>query len=129
MWSVANKGTIYEAPIHVLHEANIHSHCLNKTSFFCFLAEASLMAAELGKSKSFICDIKILMSHLVISFPPDVRVWLLNLSQVMRKQTFCICENKGADRLRSNCEADQRLCFRYMDSTISLLSKSKSSSL
>ena len=29
----------------------------------------------------------------------------------------------------SNCEADQRLCFRYMDSTIPLLSKSKISSL
>ena len=25
----------------------------------------------------------------------------------MRKQTFCICENKGLDQLRSNYEADQ----------------------
>ena len=24
---------------------------------------------------------------------------------------FCLCENKGADQLRSDCEADQRLCF------------------
>ena len=47
----------------------------------------------------------------------------------MRKPTICICENKGADQLRSNCEADQRLCFRYTDSTIPLLSKSKISSL
>ena len=30
---------------------------------------------------------------------------------------------------RSNCEADQHLCFRYMDSKIPLLSKSKISSL
>ena len=29
--------------------------------------------------------------------------------------------NKGAGQLRSNCEADQRLCFRYTDSTIPLL--------
>ena len=36
----------------------------------------------------------------------------------MRKPTFCICENKGADQLRSYCEADQRLCFRYTVSTI-----------
>ena len=43
----------------------------------------------------------------------------------MRKLDFCICENKGADQLRSDCEADQRLCFRYSDSTISLLPKSK----
>ena len=38
----------------------------------------------------------------------------------MRKPTFCICENKDADQLRGNCEADQRLCFRYTDSTIPL---------
>ena len=36
----------------------------------------------------------------------------------MRKSAFCICENK-------DCAADQRLCFRYMDCTISLLSKSE----
>ena len=37
-------------------------------------------------------------------------------------------ENKGADQLRGNREADQRLCFRYTDSTISLLLKSEISS-
>ena len=47
----------------------------------------------------------------------------------MRKTTICICENKGTDQLCSNCEADQCLCFRYMDSTIPLLSKSKISIL
>ena len=46
----------------------------------------------------------------------------------MRKPTICICENKDADQLRGNREADQRLCFRYTDSTIPLLSKSKISS-
>ena len=46
----------------------------------------------------------------------------------MRKPDFCLCENKGADQLRSNCEADQRLCFRYTDSTLSLLIKSEISS-
>ena len=35
----------------------------------------------------------------------------------MRKPAFCICENKDADQLRGNREADQRLCFRYIDST------------
>ena len=47
----------------------------------------------------------------------------------MRKPTFCICENKDADQLRGNRERDQRLCFRYIDSTIPLLSKSEISSL
>ena len=47
----------------------------------------------------------------------------------MRKPIFCICENKDADQLRGNREADQRLCFRYIDSTIPLLAKSEISSL
>ena len=46
----------------------------------------------------------------------------------MRKPAFCICENKEADQLRGNREADQRLCFRYTDSTIPLLPKSEISS-
>ena len=56
-------------------------------------------------------------------------IWRLYLSRVMRKQTFCICENKDADQLRGNREADQRLCFRYIDGTIPLFSKFKISSL
>ena len=51
------------------------------------------------------------------------------ISLVVKKPAFCICGNKDADQLRSNCAADQRLCFRYMDSTIPLLSKSKIASL
>ena len=42
----------------------------------------------------------------------------------MRKPDFCLCVNKGADQLRSNCEANQRICLRYTDSTVPLLSKS-----
>ena len=33
------------------------------------------------------------------------------------KPYFCVCENKGADHLRGERAADQRLCFRYIDST------------
>ena len=47
------------------------------------------------------------------------------MSRVVRKSAFCICENKDADQLRGNLEADQRLCFRYMDSTIPLHPKSE----
>ena len=46
----------------------------------------------------------------------------------MGKPTICIGENKGADQLRINREADQRHCFRYSDSTIPLLLKSEISS-
>ena len=53
----------------------------------------------------------------------------LNMSRIIRKPTFCICENKDADQLRGNRKADQVLCFRYLDSTIPLLPQSKISSL
>ena len=43
------------------------------------------------------------------------------MSRPMGKPTICICENKDA-------EADQRLCFRYLDSTIPLQLKSEISS-
>ena len=48
---------------------------------------------------------------------------------VMRKPAFCICKNKDADQLRGDREADQRLCFRYTDSTIPLLPKTEISIL
>ena len=54
---------------------------------------------------------------------------LFYLSRVMRKPALYLCENKDADQLRGKREADQRLCFRYTDSTIPLLPKYKISSL
>ena len=51
------------------------------------------------------------------------------MSRDVRKPDFCICENKDADQLRGNREADQRLCFHYTDSTTPLLPKSEISSL
>ena len=51
------------------------------------------------------------------------------MSRIVRKAAFCICENKDADQLRGNRKADQRLCFRYTDSAISLLRKYEISSL
>ena len=53
---------------------------------------------------------------------------LMDMSRLMGKQTICMGENKDADQLRGNREADQRLCFHYSDSTISLLLKSEISS-
>ena len=54
---------------------------------------------------------------------------LEHLSPVVRKPAFCICENKDADQLCSNCAADQPFCFRYINSTIPVLSKSEISGL
>ena len=41
----------------------------------------------------------------------------------MRKPDFSICENRDADQLRGNRAAEQRLCCRYIDSTIPLIPK------
>ena len=42
------------------------------------------------------------------------------MSRLMGNPTICIGENKDADQLHGNREADQRLCFHYSDSTIPL---------
>ena len=50
--------------------------------------------------------------NIIISF--DVMQQRFNfyqISRVVRKPAFCICENKDADQLRGNREADQRLFF------------------
>ena len=48
----------------------------------------------------------------------------------MRKPDFCICENKDADQLRGNREADQRLVFaiRIVQSLLYLNPKFQASS-
>ena len=48
---------------------------------------------------------------------------IVYMSRLMRKPIICVCEKQR------NCEADQRLCFRYTDSNNPLLSTSKISSL
>ena len=58
----------------------------------------------------------------------ESNLYMEHLSRIVRKPDFCLGENKGADQLRGNREADQRLCFRYSDSTIPLLLKSEISS-
>ena len=75
------------------------------------------------------------IAHLNLSLPCTVKLvgalkiyQSYNMSRLMGKPTICIGENKDADQLRGNCEADQRLCFRYSDSTIPLLLKSEISS-
>ena len=43
----------------------------------------------------------------------------------MIKPAFCICEKKDTDQLHCDHAADQRLCFRYIDSIFCLLGKSE----
>ena len=57
----------------------------------------------------------------VLMMPEDDRLmascnsllFLAYLFRRIRKPTVCICENKGADQLCSNCTADQHLCLLH----------------
>ena len=69
---------------------------------------------------------KIVIKSMPSNFEKCKGIAMLYMSRLMGKPTICIGENKDADQLRGY---DQRLCFRYSDSTIPLLSKSKISSL
>ena len=70
-----------------------------------------------------------LKENLIASVLIDVKKIFYQMSSVIRKPAFCICENKGADQLHGNYAADQHLCFCYIDSTIPILPKSEISSL
>ena len=62
------------------------------------------------------------------AFEDVIQPLAVEMSHVVRKPAFCIYENKDADQLRGNRQADQCLCFCYIDSTIPLLPKSEISS-
>ena len=66
--------------------------------------------------------------HIKKIFMRKIEAKASHMSRLMGKPTICIGENKDADQLGGNREADQRLCFRYSDSTIPLLLKSEMSS-
>ena len=66
--------------------------------------------------------------YLLNSFQIAFSTGCWHMSRLMGKPTICIGENKDADQLLGNREADQRLCFRYSDSTIPPLLNSKISS-
>ena len=80
-----------------------------------------------GKLKYLFTNIS--LQHLYICLYALLYVVKLAMSLAVRKPAFCICENKDADQLRGDREADQRDCFRYTESTIPLLHKSEISSL
>ena len=59
----------------------------------------------------------------------DNRAWVYYEPRREKTGFLYMRKNKDADQLRGNREADQRLCFRYMASTIPLLTKYKIASL
>ena len=82
------------------------------STYFCFCSESS-----------DIFGFQILDSCLNVTHLKKFMKTIMQFSPI-RKPTFCICKNQDADQLGDNCAADQRLCFRCLDSTIPLLPKS-----
>ena len=80
--------------------------------------QTALYYIGLWTTKTKIVQLRCRLDHSSVLISHD-------LSRLVGKPTICIGENKDADQLRGNREADQRLCFRYSDSTIPLLLKSK----
>ena len=96
--------------------------------FVLFCSYSSFLGASVKPSKDLVILSNIVCLADIKHFISYPLCDLDQMSLVMRKPAFCICENKDADHLRGNREADQRLCFRYTDSTIPLQPKSEISS-
>ena len=58
-----------------------------------------------------------------ISNPGDDKTKVMVSINVLRheKPAFCRCENIRANQVQGYRASDQRICFRYIDSTISSL--------
>ena len=70
------------------------------------------------------CVIHHSQSCRVFNVPEGSRLLTRKKKKIIKNETNepchgqkCICKNKGADQLRSNCEADRRIRFRYSDIT------------
>ena len=62
---------------------------------------------------------------LVIRFKCTCKCFFINEPRHEKTGFLHICENKDADQLSGNREADQRLCFRFTESTAPLFLNSK----
>ena len=102
-------------PLTVLaYRSCAYLNCLYFRENMCGCLKLKLSFHSFGKTKPNLLRFKSIMPTICYSMD-------YHLSLVMRKPAFCKCENKDADQLRGNRKADQRLCFRYTDSTIPLL--------
>ena len=98
-----------------------HNHCFRakiKKNVYSCTSQFYYMQLRWWERQGLILA-KTLGRYRVLDFSKEKQI--TKMSHRIRKQTMCICENKDADQLCSNCIVDHRLCFRYTDSTITLL--------
>ena len=82
-------------------------YSLSKLSLFVVINSIDYKAKQ-SKVKS--SEVKLVESIYKLD---ELYKWRLQMNRLVGKPTICIGENKDADQLRGNREADQRLCFRY----------------
>ena len=110
---------------HRFHPFVQRMHLVTKRGMFLMSKSLNEVLENINVTEEEINDIMLNLDPNKTSGPDLISN---KMSRLMGKPTICIGENKGADQLRGNREADQRLCFRYLDSTIPLLLDSKISS-
>ena len=94
-----------------------------------YFLRSKVLRSDCARMRGLTCVyvVQIIMSHITISHCHFQRCWymylsyLLYMSCVIRKPAFCICENKCA----VTAQLTSAVCFRYIDSKIPLLPKSK----
>ena len=52
-----------------------------------------------------------ILSLIIFIHQSFVKIWAAHMNRDVRKPDFCICENKDADQLRGNPEADHAFIF------------------
>ena len=106
----------------------IYMYCGCTDRLVLDLSETSKTFFHNHALSGIIIFLRIYLPELSVDESHDRSQLKYKMSRLMGKPTTCIGENKDADQLHGNREADQRLCFRYSDSTIPLLLKSEISS-
>ena len=88
---------------HISKLTNIYSYSMNAPLFYILFLSCLLIIV-----------------HFMLRNGQTGHTWHLvvdHMSRLVRKPAFCICENKDADQLSDDREADQHLYFCYIDST------------
>ena len=104
-------------------------NCQGNVREFCFCLSVATLMCSTYLNSVVLCEVnKLFHDKMDVHLTCIPGLVVLHMSRLMGKPAICICENKDADQLLGNREADQRLCFRYSDSTIPPLLNSKISS-
>ena len=114
------KSKIFEFKTEDLHLILVLKYMYMQFKIAIYISEHQKFAIIILKCKNVLFSEKKRRQNYKLSRPGSECSSTSCLSGVVRKPAFCICENKDADQLWGNHEADQRLCFRYTDRPLAI---------